>query len=703
MDHEDMLKPLGKGYGISFFNFSREHLQKLNHSKQLFLNGNFDKIDEQWVRSEILNSWFRSFKNGVNPQRSGLEYKLGSAEFNQYLENNKELINVAGIFINNFPGLKDMSDYCVAITDKNGVFLLRNNHSPLLNEACELGCIWNEETIGTNANTMCMKLNTIIQLVGPENYIDSLRMNIASAAPIRNYNNEVIGSISLAQPLSDDLNESSLKNRCLQSLILVTALSSTIEYQIKLIESNLLLDQAKSGIQSIANITKNINDTLYTTLSLTSEPMFTIDRFGNILKANEKASSILHLNTDINLNINQFLDKDSEIMPRILRGESADLLEENLYIHGKHCPFLLSFKPTWDNSNLHINGAVLRLDKNRKYYTPDKQAGARANFRFSDIIAQSQVMLKTKEMAAKFAPLQENILLIGESGTGKELFAQAIYNAYGCQGPFIAINCAAIPHNLIESELFGYESGSFTGAEKNGRPGKIELAHGGVLFLDEIGDMPYEVQATLLRVLQDKQVLRLGGKSYKTVDFRLIAASNQNIHKMSQEGSFRQDLYYRLSVLRINIPPLRARKEDIRLLTDHFIERYCSRLGLKRPLVASSVRNLFMEYGWPGNIRQLENAIIYAVNVATDDIITLEHLPEEITDFTAEAGRDNPGSAPETADDTKENRLSIYALERTAIINALNLTGNNISKAAKMLEMSKTTLYRKIRKYDIEY
>lgn len=322
-----------------------------------------------------------------------------------------------------------------------------------------------------------------------------------------------------------------------------------------------------------------------------------------------------------------------------------------------------------------------------------KRNGLNALFTFDDIIGESRGFKKSVALAKRFACCPENILINGESGTGKELFAHSIHNLYRPFGPFIAINCAAIPKNLIESELFGYESGSFTGAERNGSPGKIELASGGTLFLDEIGDMPLELQSVLLRVLEDKQVMRIGGKSYKKVDFRLIAATNKDLNQLIQEKLFREDLYYRLSVLSINIPPLRQREDDVILLCKSFIQDYCARMGLNIPHLKKEVIETIKNYGWPGNVRQLKNAIIYALNAFNGETIQVDDLPAYVF---------SPVSPP-IAMAKAEPVKSLKVVEKKAIEVALLETGNNISKSAELLGIGKTTLYRKIKQYAINY
>lgn len=287
-----------------------------------------------------------------------------------------------------------------------------------------------------------------------------------------------------------------------------------------------------------------------------------------------------------------------------------------------------------------------------------------------------------------------NILIQGESGTGKDVYAQAVHNESRPDGPFVAVNCAAILRTLIESELFGYEGGAFTGAERQGRPGKIELANNGTLFLDEIGDMPLELQPVLLRVLEEKQVMRVGSNRYIPVDFRLITATNKNLLELVENGDFRQDLYYRLKVLEVNIPPLRARGQDILLLAQHFVEKIARQKNNSAPVLSDLAIIYLLKYDWPGNVRQLENAMFYAVTVCKGNIIKPEDLPAEILEKLNIA---EPANSTNNAD----NKLSMQDVEKVMIINALKQTENNVSEAAKLLKMSRSTLYRKIKLYEI--
>lgn len=324
----------------------------------------------------------------------------------------------------------------------------------------------------------------------------------------------------------------------------------------------------------------------------------------------------------------------------------------------------------------------------------NKKPGSETDYSFSSIIGESNRMEHARKLAGRFAPSSANILLIGESGTGKELFAQAIHQQSRPSGPFMGLNCAAIPRNLLESELFGYDGGAFTGAKKSGSQGKIELAEGGTLFLDEIGDMPLETQAVLLRVLEDKQVMRVGGSRYRPIDFRLIAATNRDLKLMVDEGLFRLDLYYRLSVLSVAIPPLRQRGKDIITLAEFFLQKH-SKDGNKIPEIDKDTRLRLMEYNWPGNVRQLENAMIYALHILDGTIILPEHLPVEITGNGMEQEK-----RPIPAQAKQENLNEVVSskeAEEIAIQNALDKAGNNIAAAAHLLGISKSTLYRRLK------
>lgn len=333
-----------------------------------------------------------------------------------------------------------------------------------------------------------------------------------------------------------------------------------------------------------------------------------------------------------------------------------------------------------------------------------KISGFTAKYTFDAVIGNSPQIQELKSISQKAAQSTANILILGESGTGKELLAQSIHNASDrASGPFVAVNCGSIPKTLIESELFGYESGSFTGAKREGNPGKFELANGGTLFLDEIGDMPLELQSSLLRVLQNHEVIRLGGKYAKYVDVKIIAATNVNLAEAVRNGHFRQDLYYRLNVISIQIPPLRQRQSDIPLLVDYFINTYSRSLHKQPPQVSPDVRAALQNYAWPGNIRELENVIERTVNLLQDSTLTLSDLPTEVSGTAARTSSE-PAPAPVITSTASEQPapISPEIQERNTILAAVIREKGHVKSVAESLNLPTHALYRKLQKYCID-
>lgn len=307
-----------------------------------------------------------------------------------------------------------------------------------------------------------------------------------------------------------------------------------------------------------------------------------------------------------------------------------------------------------------------------------------AKYSFAHIVGDSDKLLLAKAMAEKAGLTDSTVLLTGESGTGKELFAHAIHQSSGrAAGPFIKINCAAIPSELLESELFGYEEGAFTGARKGGKIGKFEAADGGTLFLDEIGDMPAGMQAKLLRVLQEQEVERIGASCPVKVNVRIIAATNRDLLDMMAQRLFRSDLYYRLNVLSIRIPALRERPADIELLVPSLLDKICSRLGKYIEEVSPQAMRFLTSYSWPGNVRQLQNVLENAVCLLNGKVITPRDLPESITGMPPKA---NIGSLDEI----------LAAAEAEAIVKALQAAGGKKAKAARLLQISRSNLYTRM-------
>nr|WP_066637421.1 sigma 54-interacting transcriptional regulator [Desulfolucanica intricata] len=322
---------------------------------------------------------------------------------------------------------------------------------------------------------------------------------------------------------------------------------------------------------------------------------------------------------------------------------------------------------------------------------PENIDGVR--YTVDSLIGDSLPMRRLKSTIRRIAAGPSTILIRGESGTGKELVAHAIHiNSNRSLGPFVKVNCAAVPENLLESELFGYVEGAFTGAKKGGQIGKFERANGGTIFLDEIGDMPLVMQAKLLRVLQEKEIERLGDSRPRRVDVRVVAATNRPLEELIKENNFREDLYYRLNVVTLNLPPLRERIEDIRDLTQHFLAKYKFEFGLNITGLSSEAWNIFESYNWPGNVRELENVIERAFNMVDGQIIDVVHLPPYLQKFGKTKRRSLHKNLPSL----------LEQVERDAIIEALSATDGNKMQAAKILGISRAWLYKKIAQYNIK-
>ena len=322
----------------------------------------------------------------------------------------------------------------------------------------------------------------------------------------------------------------------------------------------------------------------------------------------------------------------------------------------------------------------------------NRLTGDRSRYRFADILGHSQAIKDAIALGRRAARSDANVLLYGESGTGKEVFAQSIHNdGRRAGGPFVAVNCAALPRDLIESEIFGYAPGSFTGADKSGRPGRFELASGGTIFLDEISEMPLDVQVKLLRVLQERQVTRIGGSASIAVDVRIIAAANRDLRDLVARHAFREDLFYRLNVVRLDLPPLRARREDIPRLLDEYMRRTCA--GLHRPVLVLHPRVVaaFEAYDWPGNVRQLQNMVERLVNIVDGDEVS--DLPPG---WFEEEGR---AARPVAQVPYAGVVLSLDEAERMAVRTALEAMNLNITQAAAALGITRATLYAKMKKF----
>ncbi len=340
----------------------------------------------------------------------------------------------------------------------------------------------------------------------------------------------------------------------------------------------------------------------------------------------------------------------------------------------------------WMKMNSHIKALLLEVEQYRNQLKKNQGAV----YSLHDIVAISAKMIDLKNKVKRVATGEASVLITGESGTGKELIAHSIHQLSERSGrPFVTVNCAAIPEHLIESELFGYQDGAFTGAKKGGKEGKFQVANGGTIFLDEIGDMPLSAQVKILRVLQDGEVHPVGGVKPEKVDVRVIAATNQDLEKLVQEKAFREDLFYRINVLRLHIPPLRERQEDIRVLAKYFLHKSSDRSGKRVLDFDQQVLERFMQYDWPGNVRELENVVEASVHLTNQEMISIDDLPEHFQKQSVYL--DKNSSLKEILERT----------EKQAIEQAILQCDGDKIRAAKRLGIGKSSLYDKLKKYGL--
>lgn len=350
----------------------------------------------------------------------------------------------------------------------------------------------------------------------------------------------------------------------------------------------------------------------------------------------------------------------------------------------------VNYKDTREVQELY--NKIFNMEKKISCYKSSLKAEVTSKYSLESIIGKSNLILESKELAVKSALTDSTVLLLGESGTGKELFAHAIHSLSSRRDkPLVRVNCSAIPRELLESELFGYEKGAFTGANKSGKIGKFELANNGTIFLDEIGDMPLFMQAKILRVLQEKEVEPIGSNMPIKLNIRIIAATNKDLQAMVKEKTFREDLYYRLNVIKIKVPALRHREGDIELLSYHFLNLLSLKMGKEVKKISKEAMALLNKFDWPGNVRELQNVIEWCLNIIDkSDVINVNDLPERLKK-----------NAP-IIEDIKTLEEQLLDTEKKVIYEALITYKGNKSLAARKLNISRVTLYEKIKKYDIK-
>ena len=438
---------------------------------------------------------------------------------------------------------------------------------------------------------------------------------------------------------------------------------------------------------------KEQNQRFKTSISMFTDGVIIVNNKGIITDCNEKAREIFDISEEKIIGINiQELTNDISIQSVYKSGVKQN---DKLFKYGDINLFTNRFPIIVDGT---IEGAVITYQETNKIEKLDQKfrkfqtKGFMAKYYFKDIMGISESIKETVKIAKAFAGVDSDVLIKGETGTGKEIFAQSMHNLSSrSQGPFVAINCAALPENLLESELMGYEEGAFTGAKKGGKPGLFELAHKGTIFLDEINQLPIQLQGRILRVLQERQVLRLGGDKVIPINVRIIAATNENLGKLIDEGLFRKDLYYRISVLNLNIPPLRKRKGDITLLINYYQNMFSNIYGKTSSFDEESL-NMLENHVWNGNIRELINFIERFVVISKQLSITPKNYVMDYLDSET-----NNNNNIEDFNQIKIKLGTLKDMEKQMIESILDRYSSNKKQAALALGISRTTLWKKYR------
>jgi len=622
----------------------------------------------------VLISHERCKKYNINYKQIYSSKILDEKELFSKMEENRELVLAAAPIMNNIYDFVKGSNFFSILTDKDGCILNVIGDEDILSEAFSFkmipGAYMDEESIGTNAMGTAIVEKHPLQISGNEHFVSAYHRWTCSACPITDSEGNSIGTLDLTG-YSEYVHSHTL------GMVVAGA---------KAIENELLANNLKAQLCKEKEYHEIVQNSLLMGIII-------VNTEGIILTTNSFASELFGYkeNELKNINVNSIIKNWSSIQKIVIEDKLLFKDDVDVYSKKNRVQLNLTTSPIKNHYN-EVTSIILlfnEVKKTRKSIYNIMES--HAIYTFDKIVGKDENFLHVINFAKKISDSRSNILIMGDSGTGKELFAQSIHNySQRSQGPFIALNCGAIPRNLIESELFGYEEGSFTGAKLKGNPGKFEIADGGTIFLDEIGEMPLDLQTRLLRVIEEGTVSRIGSTHEIVVNVRVIAATNKNLKKEVENGTFRKDLYYRLNVLPLRLPNLSERRGDIKLLIKYFMERISKKLNKKKVIISSEDIEKLVQYDWPGNVRELENYIELVVN--TEIVLDIYDL-----------NYDSNSTVINSIKSISCNNLcSLKDLEKDHIIKVINSTGKNITHSAQVLGIGRNTLYRKIKEFDIE-
>ena len=634
--------------------------EAISAQKELFLRGL--PVDTTVVSDFVLRSWQRSRLAGVDPETT-VRKKVDETIFRHILAANADLLESSRVIMKElFSSLVSGAGSMILSTAECiSLHMETSGRDGDTYPSSKPGMITTEQLRGTNGIGTCVAERRPIEIIGAEHYLTVGHRWSCSAAPIFDSKNQLIAVLNVSQ-LREKYHS--------HTLGMVRAAAYAISEQLRL---RALLQQQQAIIE------------------LLDEGVIVVSRSGEVKLMNSKAASMLGLPApQQGENIYKFM-RPSQMLDNILTGDPHIMDQEAQFPleSGSLSCFFSAMSLTREAC------VVLTFREARRMRGfAARVAGSKAVYTFDRILGDSPPLMEVIDQAKTIARGNTTVLILGESGTGKELFAQSIHNASPrASRPFVAVNCGALPRNLVESELFGYEDGAFTGASRTGKPGKFELADGGTIFLDELGEMPMDAQVSLLRLLQNGEVTRIGGKSSRTVSVRVIAATNKNLEEAVRQHTFREDLYYRLNVFTLVLPPLRSRMSDIELLAEHFLLKFAGSLGKDVRGFTPGALALLRRYQWPGNIRELENVIERMVHMSQGvPSIDIDVLPANILNHEG-----IPGGVPRPA----VPRGLLSHQEKETIVRALQEAGGNIRATAKALGISRSGLYVKMRRFGI--
>ena len=661
-------------------NYSINAINEYTHKMELVRKARTDFLHtgeiSEVVRPEVAASWKRCSEQKLNTVNAAAG-KINEIAFKNIVSKHSFLITAASQIIDSIYDSLNEEKLLIYLTDKNENILYLKGSNKIVNDIENIGLAkgyhWSEKNVGTNAISLALRYERDFQTISSEHFME-MHHNFNCATALIRMNNEIVGTLTMT------FNKNFISSHFL----------SLVKAGAALIENHLI----KMHSSEIMNLTFNKS----------TEGMVFLDSNLNVTQVNKSFMDILHtdLQTVNELDITKlFYEVD---FYRIIEDKRKQTSIKETFIRFKNRLHRVTVDISVVKQDFQFCLILMCREIEEIINLSQNFNMSSAYFTFDNIITQNQNMLNLIETAKKVSSVSCAILIEGESGTGKELFAQSIHSMSERRDqPFIVVNCAAIPAELVESELFGYERGTFTGALSSGKPGKFELANNGTIFLDEIGELPLGIQAKLLRVLDNHKVTRMGGKQEKRLDIRVLAATNRNLYEEVQKRNFREDLYYRLNVLYFKLPSLKERPEDIPLLADYFLEKLNSENNDEK-YFNTDFLNALMNHTWKGNIRELQNTISRAFYVCSSEEINSDMLmpyiqnPEFIRDDCAP----QKISSRTPAADRIETITTLQDSERKLIIDAVRKFNGNAAQAAAFINISKATIYRKIKRYDIK-